>query len=341
MHTAVLTSYTDDYPLGRLTAPVNRAYAERHGYDFVERVRPAWDPAGSARQPMWDKVSLLLELLRGLLLHRAGAPDAPPLPCSPTTTHLLWVDADAVVLQHDVRVEDLVERHMPPGIMLLIGEDVTPACLVNTGVLLVCVSDWSLQLWADVWSAESSVRFYTRQYHEQSALALQLATRGEGLDAAAPAAKRSGRAGDDAGPPPFHSYLGGGRDPKLFAHVCVMPRHAWNTNRGDVRTATGAAAEARRELGDARCEFVFHAAGQPVIVEGDPPAPLTLRKPSKRAALLAMLEHTGLAHLVEREDEHARQARERARAVRRARLELEYGTLFRKFAYWRAIRGDG
>mmetsp|Transcript_50081 Transcript_50081/g.165840 ORF Transcript_50081/g.165840 Transcript_50081/m.165840 type:complete len:177 (-) Transcript_50081:35-565(-) len=124
---ALFTTYTSDYQAGPLCSRVNQAYATRHGYGWVEAVgdpsrRRATGHDPPARHPTWDKVSLLLELLDGLL---AGAS---PRGLSPATTHLLWIDADAVVLRHERRLEELLDS-LPADVELLIGEDLTLACL--------------------------------------------------------------------------------------------------------------------------------------------------------------------------------------------------------------------
>lgn len=132
MHVAVLTAYTSDYELGGLTEPVNRAYAARHGYDFVCRVSPPCDRT-SERHPSWDKVTLVNEILSGLLRRRRDPSSTTVdngLLCSPATTHLLWVDGDACVVRQEVSVASLWAT-LPRGIELLIGEDVTPNCLLN------------------------------------------------------------------------------------------------------------------------------------------------------------------------------------------------------------------
>ena len=57
---------------------------------------------------------------------------------------------------------------------------------------------------------------------------------------------------------PFHSYMGGPPGLKVFPHVCVLPRHAFNTNRGELcASREGSSSASRWE----RCDFVFHAAG--------------------------------------------------------------------------------
>jgi hypothetical protein len=274
MRVAVLTAYTSDYEIGcDICAPVNRKYAERHGYAFVERIHPPWQRELDSRHPSWNKVHLLCELLDGLIQRREG------LPVPLDTTHLLWVDADAVVVWHDKRVEDLWARHCSEHCQLLIGEDVTPCCLVNAGVFCVRVSDWSAALWRDVLAGESATKFRTLPYYEQSVLLRQLEKRGEGLNLQAC---------------PFHSYTGGHAAPKHFPHVVVLPRNAINTNRIDVPATAGG-----RLVADCGCEFIFHAAGHPILRcagggDGDAHGDAALWKPSKPTALRAVLHHAGL-----------------------------------------------
>lgn len=87
----------------------------------------------------------------------------------PGTTHLLWIDADAAVIRHERSVRELLAP-LPPTTELVIGEDLTPACLLNAGVLLVRVSEWSLSLWSDVLDGPAAARFHRKPFHEQSVL---------------------------------------------------------------------------------------------------------------------------------------------------------------------------
>jgi hypothetical protein len=388
MRVAILTAFTSDYTIGHLCAPYNRRYAERHGYVFVCRVHP---PAvrGDERHPTWHKVALLNEALR-CVLHPSDEPPAVPH----DTTHLLWVDADAVVLRQDMRLEELWAASSGGNecVQLLIGEDVTCTCLVNAGVLGVRVSAWSAALWGDVWAAESSrvrcartaarradghtpvlcaarathaaarractraQKYYKRRYHEQTCLLRQLARRGEGL-------------GLESAPIHAKTPL---LSKRLYPHVCVLPRRAFNTNvrvrassnamppracdlcrrltpcrqptsvtcivscivfaawprprrsprrrygwptrqRCDVRaaptasvrtasvrralegpTALGVSPAEERRLHEFSCEFIFHAAGHPVLLRGDMEVS-EVWKPPKHVALAAVLAHAGLS----------------------------------------------
>ena len=293
-HGLVFTAFTSDYDLGHLTMPHNRAYAERHGYGFDCRIRAPYDwNAPGQRHPSWDKVAILLELLDELLDSNSSAAAAA------AASHILWIDADAVAVCQDVSLEDLW-RDLPSSCELLLGEDVGPACLINAGVFSVHVSEWSRQLWREVWSCSGAVRFHTKLYWEQSVLHKVLAERGEGLERVRP----------------FHSYMGGPRGMKIFPHVCVLPRHAFNTNKGQFCAAAAAASassfsaaafssassssssqqgqggEVSTILEDTthRCDFIFHAAGHPTIIihQGN------TWRPTKQQAIRAMLVQHGL-----------------------------------------------
>ena len=199
-HATVFTAFTSDYELGHLTLPYNRQYADRHGYDFVARIRPPFDwSLPGERHPSWDKVAILLELLDEHL-------DSPQH--GKSATHILWVDADAVVIHQELSIDDLW-ADLPNSCELLLGEDVAPACLLNAGVFIVRVSEWSRQLWREVWGCQAAVRFHKRLYWEQSVLISVLIECGEGLERVKP----------------FHSYRGG-PELKVFDHVCVLPRTA-------------------------------------------------------------------------------------------------------------------
>ena len=274
---AILTSYTVDYHLGPQCAAVNRAYAERHGYAFLCREYPPWLDE-DARHPTWNKVALLHEVLQGLL-HPSD--DAPPL-VPQGTTHLLWVDADAVIIRQERPFDELWPAPHE-SLELVIGEDVTPACLVNAGVLGVRVSEWSAKLWADVWASNASRKFHKKRYHEQSALLTQLERRGEGIELFMH---------------PFHSYRNNGpKRPKRFPHVAVLPRRAFNTNHCDIRATLPGTREpvaGGPVLDEDACDFIFHAAGHPILRLFGVPGTVEQWKPKKPIALKAVLAHAGL-----------------------------------------------
>jgi len=218
----IFTAYSEDYSIGRLCEHANRRYAASHGYEFESVVRPFDDMIAEVapRQFLgWYKVLLLNDYLTAQRQKLEAD----------NVKWLFWIDADAVIIDHEKPIEQLLQRAQ--GRELCIGEDASTACLVNTGVLAVRVCDWSASLWSEVWEQR---RFFTRLYYEQSSLIKCLARRLEGLDLVHP----------------FHSYLEGGpRGVKLFPHVCCFPMSEINSNI-DKPGAFGT------------CQFIFHALGR-------------------------------------------------------------------------------
>ena len=61
---------------------------------------------------------------------------------------LVWVDADAVFVDHEATLEEVVLEGKEREV--IIGEDMHVGNLINCGIILIKVSLWSLQLWRKV-----------------------------------------------------------------------------------------------------------------------------------------------------------------------------------------------
>jgi hypothetical protein len=274
----LFTAYTTDYIVGNACSQVNRMYAERHGYEFHCDVLSYEDmlAAIAPRQFCgWYKVAMICRFLANKeALHRRKI------------GYIMWIDADAVVVNHAMKVEELLSRAEQRGtykgmlfqwvpniaktksnnaktyVDLIIAEDIHPCCLINTGVLLIRLSDWSASLWADVWAAQ---RYFDVFFYEQSALMRCLKKRHEGLHDVQP----------------FHSYVRGGpMGDKLFPHVCVVPHLDLNSNRcrgltvdihasateGNRRVDTSDNANTEEEMAG----YIFHCAGNRRYYTGQP-----------------------------------------------------------------------
>lgn len=229
--TLIFTAYSADYTIGALCEHVNRRYASRHGYLFTSVV-DTYESMMTEIQPRqflgWYKILMLQRFL-----------------CDPIQRHeleekqvkwLMWIDADAIFINHDQRVEDIIA--MGSGRELILGEDSSKCCLLNTGVLLIRLSDWARDLFNLVWEQR---KYYDTFFYEQSALIKCLKHRHEGLEAVVP----------------FHSYLKDGpQGAKLFPHVCVLPMHEINSNRCTL-DEEDLCTDAQRE-----CRYIFHAIGR-------------------------------------------------------------------------------
>ena len=88
--------------------------------------------------------------------------------------YLVWMDADAVFVNHEQKLEDIVIKAQFRD--LIIGEDMHVGNLVNCGVILVKMSRWSLGLWSEVFRCR---KYDTVTYFEQSALHKVLKTNRE------------------------------------------------------------------------------------------------------------------------------------------------------------------
>ena len=250
----VITSYsTDTYyaDLGSYCAEQNRRYCERHGYTFKEFTcsKAEMDEDISPRTfGGYHKIYLLRHLLRRLLARSTGELDADGDETEAnmkwdSITHLVWLDADAVVVEPEVTLQELLSRGGHRD--LLIAEDQSTTCLLNSGVFVLRVGQWAQQLMDAVWHEP---KFHTKRHYEQSAIEKVLRQEKETLDAWKP----------------FHSFVSGNRVVKLLPHVAVFPRRDLNTHIADddereERGEEGGGDEFRAEE---RARFVFHPAGR-------------------------------------------------------------------------------
>jgi hypothetical protein len=167
--------------------------------------------------------------------------------------YLLWIDADAIVIDHSISLDYFIT--LGRGSDLIISEDIHKGCLINSGVMLVRLTEWSRSLWDEVWNSERSRRYHDVYFYDQSALMRALRARDVGLEQLKP----------------FHSFdTDGPQGPKFFRHVCVLTHLQFNTNAGvsvhrDSKVVDdGNAAEeciAGGDHGGSRALFVFHALG--------------------------------------------------------------------------------
>ena len=199
----ICMAFTEDYTIGKLCEHVNHHYAVLHEHEFLCEVMRYEDMMRliAPRQfAGWYKALLLKRLLceQRQELQARGI------------THIMWIDADAIYIDHAARLDAFIAR--AEGRDLVIAEDSTPCCLLNTGVVLARVCDWCAQVWEEVWS---SSRHFATLFYEQSALVTVLRRRHQGLEDVVP----------------FHSFAGGPPGVKLFPQVCVLPCVEFNFNR--------------------------------------------------------------------------------------------------------------
>jgi len=226
--TLVITAYSSDYSIGAVCEHVNRRWAERHGYEFQTVVEPY--------EAMMAEIAprRFLGWYKALMLNRLLTQESQVELRARNIGYLMWIDADAFVIDHSKKVEEIVLEHSPGGHELIIAEDSSKCCLLNTGVLIVRVCDWSRELWSEVWERR---KYFDTYFYEQSALVKCLRRRGEGLE-------KIGA---------FHSFAGGPQI-KSFPHCVVLPTHLLNSNV--------APHEEDRSTGRPCAQFIFHALGR-------------------------------------------------------------------------------
>lgn len=131
MKLRVLTLHFGEAPYLAASRAINERYCRRHELEFVLAA-----PLDDGRHPLWSKVPRALEALPG-------------------SDAVLYIDGDAVFVDHERSPEVLLDRLASPRAML-IGEDFTRG-VANTGVWVVSNStegrailrDWSLAPEAD------------------------------------------------------------------------------------------------------------------------------------------------------------------------------------------------
>jgi len=208
----MVTAYSDDYTIGSLCEKVNRCYAEKHSYEFLSEVLPLSamsEAIAPKKHCTWYKIALLKKLFADVSYLE-----------SKQIQYIMWIDADAIVVDHSTRLTDIIDRC--GGRDLIIAEDMNAGCLINAGVFMLRTTRWSRSFINDVWDC---VKYDDVTYYEQSAIIRVLRSNKEDLDSVSP----------------FHSYLPHAvQGIKLFPHTAVLPLAEFNSNKGvlcnDVRS---------------------------------------------------------------------------------------------------------
>ena len=208
-HFLVVTAFDTSYEVGFLCATVNEAYCAQHGYGFRrELLSPeAMGSLAANRHLAWAKVALLRKLMNDSSFH---------------FDYLVWIDADALVLNHAVRLETFVET--AAGADLIIGEDMADTDLLNTGLMLFRRTSWCRELLRRWWE-ESEVRWHHEVCWDQTGLCRVLTRDGFGKEK------------------PWYSWCGGLRH-KRWQQIFVMDCGSFNFKYLNC------------------CSFVFHAVGE-------------------------------------------------------------------------------
>jgi hypothetical protein len=186
----ICMAYSDDYTLGNICELIIRNYALKHGYQFLCQVLP-YDEMMRVISPRHHCAWYKALLIRNLLNHF----DLPsqPQPVLRDWKYLVWIDADALILNSNISIEDILSNNFhflynqngtgqslqsPPVVEqlsfpdLIISQDFssTSSCPINTGVMIVQNTIWSQSLWEDVWSHPFCEKYHDVYFYDQSAL---------------------------------------------------------------------------------------------------------------------------------------------------------------------------
>lgn len=156
-HICIITSYTDhirwdnygkcDY--GDFASLNHHEYANKHGYSYVKKIVNNGDY--SNWHPTWIKIDVLRTYL-------------------PIFEYVVWIDADAVFYNQEVRIEDFIED----GIDLVLPKleiDRTTGNVwtsTTTGFMIWKNSEWSRKTLDLLWNEPNQFRF--EFFHEQTRL---------------------------------------------------------------------------------------------------------------------------------------------------------------------------
>lgn len=141
---------------------INYMYAARHGYNFVVERCPR--PEDINKPWMWDekrKYEYLLVWSKPTLIRKH----------MPFYDYILFIDSDAIVIDHNKTVESFIKQHMTDATCIIAAQDCkkTDDCWVaknlNTGVMLFKNSTTTLTL-LDAWfEATNNVCKHTLYTH--------------------------------------------------------------------------------------------------------------------------------------------------------------------------------
>eukprot|EP00913_Durusdinium_trenchii_P033356 g31227.t1 len=197
------------------------AYCQQHGHRFRRVLLSPEDMAKLAggRHLAWAKVALLRNLLRGRGYDGSASGDF-----EEDFDYLVWIDADALVLDHSVRLEDFLELPVP-AMDFIIGEDMADTDLLNTGLMFFRRSQWCRELLRRWWE-ESDPKWHQEVCWDQTGLCRLLRQDGFGREE------------------PWYSWAGGARYKNWKGHIFTVDCGSFNFKYLN------------------NCGFVFHAVGE-------------------------------------------------------------------------------
>jgi hypothetical protein len=156
-HIAILTSYTnhirwDDYgkcDYGDFASLNHHEYANKHGYSYIKKIVSNEDYQNW--HPTWIKIDVIKTYLE-------------------IFDYVVWIDADAVFVNQEIKIEDLIDSNIDLVIPKLEIDRVSGNVWTSTstGFMIWKNSDWSFNILNELWNNPKEFRF--EFFHEQSRL---------------------------------------------------------------------------------------------------------------------------------------------------------------------------
>lgn len=231
----VVTAFDTNYEVGFLCSVVNEAYCQSKQYTFKRILLSPenMQQLAGGRHLAWAKVALLLELVQGNGGHRSVLNRQLSVD-SQNYDYIVWIDADAMILDHSVPLEYFVE--VAQGADFIIGEDMADTDLLNTGLMFFRrASPWCQRILRRWWE-ESDQRWHQEVCWDQTGLCRLLCQ--DGLDRLSCQKVAGERPG-----PGWFSWARGTRY-KRWEHLFVFDCGSFNFKYLN------------------NCRFVFHAVGE-------------------------------------------------------------------------------
>jgi len=146
----VLTSYTSDnkerLAMSQLVANDQRKYASERGYHYLEYP----ENMAKGNEPYWSKIASINHILNNKEQSLSSLPK-----------WIVWLDDDAVVQDHGVKIEDVIRHYEEenPELKVIITEDamshVLPHIPLNTGVMFIKNDEWSKEFFQKAWETRN------------------------------------------------------------------------------------------------------------------------------------------------------------------------------------------
>ena len=156
-HIGIITSYTnhirwDNYgkcDYGDFSSFNHHEYANKHGYSYIKKIVNNDDYQNW--HPTWIKIDVLKTYL-------------------PLFEYLVWIDADAVFVNQDVKIEDLISDDIDLILPKLEVDKISGNMWTHTstGLMVWKNSEWSNNILNLLWNEPKQFRF--EFFHEQSRL---------------------------------------------------------------------------------------------------------------------------------------------------------------------------